>query len=107
MIGVALLRLLASSSHRGAVAAGLSGLLAATLHRHVLANHWVALIAGLMSASTLPLGATLGILVPRMDQGSIALIVAFGAGGLLFAVTVELYGESLRELEYHGYTEGA
>jgi len=33
--------------------------------------------------------------------------LAFGAGALLFAVTVELYGEALHELERDGFTHGA
>lgn len=71
-----------------------------------IATHWLALIAGLLSSITLPGGALLGVCVPKLPQATIALIVAFGAGCLLFAVTVELYGESLTELGHHGYVHG-
>lgn len=59
----------------------------------------VALVAGLLSALTLPVGAILGCVLPPFNPGTIALIIAFGAGSLVFAVTVELYGEALEELQ--------
>lgn len=76
--------------------------------RSTIAQHdWaIALIGGLVSAITLPLGALVGIYLKNYDQGVPALILAFGAGSLLFAVTVELYGEAVLELELHGYLQG-
>jgi zinc transporter ZupT len=37
----------------------------------------------------------------------LAFMVAFGAGALLFAVTVELYGEAVDRLEEHGFISGS
>merc|ERR1719387_277393 len=45
----------------------------------------------------------LGIALSPVSPYVVALIVAFGAGALLFAVTVELYGEQLKHLEEHGH----
>lgn len=61
---------------------------------------WVhAWALGTLSGLTLPIGAVLGIwFTPVRDEVSAAWM-ALGAGALLFAVTVELYGHSLRELE--------
>jgi len=87
----------------------------------------VALIFALLSGVSLPFGAALGIymtpLKPEGDQDDeeseeeveaeerresiVACCLAFGAGALLFAVTVELYGEAMRELEHDGYKNGA
>jgi hypothetical protein len=41
-----------------------------------------------------------------VDPYFVALIIAFGAGCLMFAVTVELYGEQLMHLEEHKHKEG-
>merc|ERR1719353_1724109 len=41
-----------------------------------------------------------------VDPYFVALIIAFGAGCLMFAVTVELYGEQLMHLEHHKHQEG-
>mmetsp|Transcript_48443 Transcript_48443/g.122254 ORF Transcript_48443/g.122254 Transcript_48443/m.122254 type:complete len:566 (+) Transcript_48443:138-1835(+) len=58
-----------------------------------------ALVLGLCSGLSLPLGAALGIRLSPVDDRICAAMMAFGAGALLFAVTVELYGHALRELE--------
>jgi len=61
-----------------------------------------ALVFGLASGLSLPFGAWLGVkLSPVLDR-DVAAMMAFGAGCLLFAVTVELFAHTLTELE-HGY----
>jgi len=52
-----------------------------------------------ISGISLPIGAILGIILSPVRDVVSAAWVAFGAGALLFAVTVELYGHDLRELE--------
>jgi zinc transporter ZupT len=66
-----------------------------------------ALVFGLVSSITLPIGAMAGIYYAPVNEGVVAGFLAFGAGALLFAVTVELYGEALHELERDGFTHGA
>lgn len=63
-------------------------------------NTWqhAALLATL-SGLSLPIGAVLGIILSPVRDVVCAAWVAFGAGALLFAVTVELYGHDLRELK--------
>jgi|Transcript_96364 hypothetical protein len=58
-----------------------------------------ALIFGVVSGLSLPLGAGAGIYLAPVRPHTCALMMAFGAGALLFAVTVELYGHALREVE--------
>merc|ERR1719440_1017719 len=58
---------------------------------------------GLLSASSFPLGAITGIFFAPVSPFVVALIIAFGAGSLLFAVTVELYGAELQHLEEHNH----
>jgi zinc transporter ZupT len=58
-----------------------------------------ALVFGTISGLSLPIGACLGILLSPVPPKLCALMMAFGAGALLFAVTVELYGHALREVE--------
>jgi len=87
----------------------------------------VALFFALLSGLSLPLGAAMGIWMTPVKpeeteddeptneeveaeecrEAIVACCLAFGAGALLFAVTVELYGEAMRELEHHGYRQGA
>lgn len=52
-----------------------------------------------LSGVSLPIGAILGILLTPVRDEVCAAWMALGAGALLFAVTVELYGHALRELE--------
>jgi len=51
------------------------------------------------SGLSLPIGAILGIWNSPVSDEVCAAWMALGAGALLFAVTVELYGHALRELE--------
>jgi hypothetical protein len=66
-----------------------------------------ALLFGIISALSLPIGAFLGQWLSPVSDVNVAAIVAFGAGALLFAVTVELYGHALHEVAHGslGYTE--
>jgi len=66
-----------------------------------------ALLFGIISALSLPIGALLGQYFSPVSDHTVAAIVAFGAGALLFAVTVELYGHALHEVAHGtlGYTE--
>lgn len=57
-----------------------------------------ALLFGLVSALSLPIGAYLGQWMSPVQDDYVAALVAFGAGALLFAVTVELYGHALHEV---------
>jgi len=66
-----------------------------------------ALVFGLASGLSLPLGALLGVKFSPVADRDVAAMMAFGAGCLLFAVTVELYAHALAELEHGriGYPE--
>jgi len=57
-----------------------------------------ALILGLLSGLSLPIGAWAGILLSPVSDKVCGMMMAFGAGALLFAVTIELYGAALREV---------
>ena len=56
---------------------------------------------GILSAVSLPLGAILGLwLRPKRKLSSC--LMAFGAGALLFALTIELFGHVPHHVETHG-----
>jgi len=57
-----------------------------------------ALVFGIVSGLSLPLGAFLGITFSPVNDTLCAGMMALGAGALLFAVTVELYGHALHQL---------
>lgn len=57
-----------------------------------------ALIFGILSGTSLPIGAWLGVVLAPVRAETCALMMAFGAGALLFAVTVELYGHALAQV---------
>merc|ERR1719401_640552 len=57
-----------------------------------------AFVFGILSGASLPLGSWLGILFSPVNDKTCALMMAFGAGALLFAVTVELYGHALHQV---------
>merc|ERR1719453_491762 len=65
-----------------------------------------ALIWGTLSAISLPIGAVMGIYFSPVDPYFVANTIAFGAGCLLFAVTIELYGEQLHHVESDGFKDG-
>lgn len=58
-----------------------------------------ALVLGTLSGISLPLGAWLGIVFSPVAEKTTGMMMAFGAGALLFAVTVELYGHALKEVD--------
>lgn len=58
----------------------------------------VALLLGLASASSFPIGAALGLAYP-LGEKTLAVLLSFGAGALLFALTIELFAEQLEVLE--------
>mmetsp|Transcript_10625 Transcript_10625/g.20583 ORF Transcript_10625/g.20583 Transcript_10625/m.20583 type:complete len:525 (+) Transcript_10625:153-1727(+) len=58
-----------------------------------------ALLFGTFSGLSLPLGAWLGITFSPVNNTVCAGMMAFGAGALLFAVTIEIYGHALHKLE--------
>lgn len=66
-----------------------------------------ALLFGIISSLSLPIGAALGQYLSPVNDDVVSATVAFGAGALLFAVTVELYGHALHEVAQGslGYTE--
>ena len=56
---------------------------------------------GIVSAISLPLGAWIGLVVKPGKKIRSALM-AFGAGALLFALTIELFGRGLEHGREHG-----
>jgi len=61
----------------------------------------IAFFWGLVSAVSLPLGALLGLLTHPPRKVTSALM-AFGAGALLFALTIELFSEALHHAAEYG-----
>ena len=57
---------------------------------------------GLLSAASLPLGALVAVapFIADPSDRTIGLLMSFGGGSLLFAVTVEMFAEALREIEH-------
>lgn len=51
-----------------------------------------------VSGLSLPIGSALGIYFSPVSPTTCSMMMAFGAGALLFAVTVEMYGHALTEL---------
>lgn len=61
---------------------------------------WIrALWFGIVSAIPLPLGAWLGLMASPVNKKLVASLMGFGAGALLFAVTIELYGDTLHDVD--------
>lgn len=63
-----------------------------------LAQAWQAGLWTLLAALSLPLGACVGLLSSPVSQTNIAACMAFGAGALIFAIAIELYGTSVAEM---------
>lgn len=62
-----------------------------------------AFLWGIISAASLPLGAVFGLwFQPKRKINSA--FMAFGAGALLFALTIELFGHVPHDVEEHGMT---
>jgi CRP-like cAMP-binding protein len=60
-----------------------------------------AVVLGVVSAASLPLGSIIGLWIPPRDR-VVAALAAFGAGALLAALAVELVAPTLAELEMAG-----
>ena len=67
---------------------------------------WIAIGAGVLSAIALPLGAFVGM-ATRAGARVNSALMAFGAGALLFALSVEIVGESLHESGFASLAMGA
>jgi len=65
-----------------------------------------ALIFGLISAATLPLGAALGLLWRPPDR-IMAVLLAFGGGALLAALTIDLIAPGVDQGHFHDLAIGA
>ena len=61
----------------------------------------IALFWGIVSAVSLPLGAWIG-LVAKPGRKITSALMAFGAGALLFALTLELFAQALEHAHEHG-----
>ena len=57
-----------------------------------------AMLAQFLAAAALPLGAMLGVVAAPVRQETIAALNAFGAGALVFSLSVQVYGEILLSL---------
>lgn len=68
-------------------------------HCFGLTRPMCALVLSLLSGISLPIGAALGILAHPVRDAHVSSLLAVGAGCLLFAVTVELYGHALHEMK--------
>jgi len=60
---------------------------------------FLALVFGLLSALSLPLGAMVGLACAPVPERITAHFMAFGSGALVFAVATQLYGQTLTRLE--------
>lgn len=65
----------------------------------------IALFWGLISAVSLPLGSLCGLYFSPKKL-TISILMAFGAGALLFALSIELFAHSLHYIELHGVQIG-
>ena len=63
-----------------------------------LSQAWQAGLWTLLAALSLPVGATVGLLAAPISQTTVAACMAFGAGALIFASAIELYGSSVSEM---------
>ncbi len=61
----------------------------------------IAFFWGIISAVSLPLGAWIGLMT-RPGKKITSALMAFGAGALLFALTIELFSEALHHGREHG-----
>jgi len=67
---------------------------------------WQALIFGLFSALSLPVGAILGVSLAPVSAKVTARWMAFGSGALVFAVATQLFGEALFRLFFSSMGDG-
>lgn len=64
-----------------------------------------AFVFGIISAASLPLGAIAARLWTPENR-SVAALMAFGAGALLSALTIDLVGEALRKGQFYPLAAG-
>jgi len=69
------------------------------LQKGTMAGALQALLFGLLSAASLPIGAVLGLLFSPVPPRVVALCMAFGSGALVYAVATDLYGETIHRLQ--------
>jgi len=69
------------------------------LQKGTMAGALQALLFGLLSAASLPIGAVLGLLFSPVPPRVVALCMAFGSGALVYAVATDLFGEALHRLQ--------
>lgn len=85
------------------------GALIPVVHDWFLANnvplYYKAAFYGFLSSVSLPIGAVLGVAMSPIPIAPCAMIMAFGAGALIFAVSTEMYAEALRQVELDGGEE--
>jgi hypothetical protein len=63
-----------------------------------LSQAWQAGLWTLLAALSLPVGATVGLLSSPISQQTVAACMAFGAGALIFAIAIELYGAAVSDM---------
>jgi len=69
-------------------------------HGHYGMNPAVyALVFGILSGTSLPIASWMGIKLAPVSDKTCSMMMAFGAGALLFAVTVELFAHSLHHVK--------
>lgn len=66
----------------------------------------VSFLFAFVSAVSLPIGGAAGWFFHPVNEHTVARLMSFGAGTLLFAVTIELYGATLHEIEAYGEEYG-
>lgn len=69
------------------------------LHGLYISVPFGAFCLGTFSGVSLPLGALFGVWYSPVSDRVVSAVLAFGAGSLLFAVTVDIYAKTLRNLE--------
>lgn len=66
----------------------------------------VGLLLGVVSALSFPLGAALGLIRP-LGENSLSILLSFGGGALIFALSIELFGEEFEDTKESPYREEA
>ena len=68
----------------------------ANMHRSAALH---AMLAQLLAAAALPLGAVLGVVASPVRSETVAALNAFGAGALLCSLSVQVYNEMIQQIE--------
>lgn len=66
----------------------------------------VGLLLGVVSALSFPLGATLGLIRP-LGENSLSILLSFGGGALIFALSIELFGDEYEATKESPYRSEA